>query len=113
MKRIPSLLIPVLLALAGDMAAAKLPPPSPEAQAKADEAKARAAHADKAAAYQLCRSQDQVAAQWFAAAKKAGKTVAPPVATPACVDPGPFAYVPPAATVLPVATAPAGTAAKQ
>jgi hypothetical protein len=76
-------------------AAAKLPPPSDEAKAKAAEAAAKTAHGDKVAAYKLCQSMDKVAATYLADAKKAGKTVKP-VATPPCTDPGPFAYTPPA-----------------
>jgi hypothetical protein len=77
---------------------AKLPPPSDEAKAKAAEAAAKAAHGNKVAAYQLCQSMDRAAAGYYANAKKAGKDVAPPVATPACVDPGPMAAPAPAKT---------------
>lgn len=91
MNRIAPITASLLLALLAGAAWSKLPPLSPEAQAKAEEAKAKAAHADKVAAYQLCEAMDRVAAGWFAAAKKAGRTVAPPVSTPPCVDPGPFA----------------------
>jgi hypothetical protein len=95
--------------LAGNAALAKLPAPSEEAKAKAAEAAAKAAWAGKVEAYQLCRSQDAVAAGYYAAAKKEGKEVKPPVATPACTDPGPFVYAPPAEAV---AAAPAASAAK-
>ena len=74
-------------------AAAKLPPPSDEAKAKAAEAAAKTAHGDKVAAYKLCQSMDKVAVAYIADAKKAGKDVKP-VATPPCADPGPFAYTP-------------------
>ena len=84
-------------------ALAKLPPPSDEAKAKAAEAAAKTAWSGKVAAYELCKSQDAVAAGYFAAAKKAGKDVKPPVATPPCADPGPFVYTPPDAA--PVAAA--------
>lgn len=80
----------LLLALLAGTAWSRLPPASPAAQAKAEEAHGIAVHADKVAAYQLCEAMDRVAAGWFAAAKKAGRTVAPPVPTPACVDPGAF-----------------------
>ena len=53
------------LALAAALCAgtvmAKLPPPSDEAKAKADEAKAKTAHGDKLAAFQLCKAMNQVA----------------------------------------------------
>ncbi|WP_428425674.1 hypothetical protein [Methylibium sp.] len=69
---------------------AKLPAPTPEAKAKADEAKAKAAWSDKVAAYQLCKSMDRVAARYAQEARAAGKDARPPVATPACADPGPY-----------------------
>jgi hypothetical protein len=88
MNRIAAL--PALAALLCAAAvSAKLPPPSDEAKAKAAEAAAKTAHADKVAAYKLCKSMDKVAAQYFAAARKAGKPTQP-VATPPCADPGPF-----------------------
>ncbi len=90
----------LLLALLAGAAWPKLPPPSDEAKAMAEEAKAKAAHADKVAAYRLCEAMDRVAAGYFAAAKKAGRAVPPPTATPACADPGPF--------VASAASAPAG-----
>ena len=55
-------------------------------------------------AYKLCQSMDKVAAIYLADAKKAGKDVKP-VATPACADPGPFAYTPPAQKPLEAAGA--------
>jgi hypothetical protein len=72
---------------AGQPAAAKLPPPSPEVQAKADEAKAKTAWSDKVAAFKLCQAQDRVAAQYR---EKAGTNAKPAAETPACTDPGPF-----------------------
>lgn len=73
------------------VAAAKLPPPAPEAQAKAAEAAAKAAWAGKVDAYKLCLSQDKVAAQY----RRTATDAKPTVATPACADPGPFSYTPP------------------
>lgn len=97
----------LMLALIGTAAFAKLPPPSDEAKAKAEEAKAKAAHTAKVEAYALCKSQDKVAAHVQKTNKaKAGK----PVATPACADPGPFVYTPPAPAAA-VAAAPAAPAA--
>ncbi|MBX9795072.1 MAG: hypothetical protein K2Y02_12305 [Burkholderiaceae bacterium] len=98
--------------LAGFLAAgwlpvlAKLPAPSPEAQAKADETKAKTAHGDKVAAYKLCLAGDRTAAHYF---KTVGSNVKPPAATtPPCTDPGPFVYVPPAAAAA-VASQPSVT----
>ena len=68
-------------ALASVPALAKLPAPS-------EEAKAKAAHGGKVAAYQLCKSQDRTAAAYFAQAKKDGKTTKPAEKTADCVDPG-------------------------
>ena len=74
--------------------AAKLPQPSEEAAAKAAEAAARSAWSNKVAAYQLCRSQDKVAADYLASAKKAGTDAAAPMPTPPCTEPGAFVYTP-------------------
>ena len=92
-------------------AQAKLPAPSDEAKAKAAEAAAKAAHGGKVEAYLLCKSMDKVAAGYYAQAKKDGKAVAAPVATPACADPGPFVYPPPAAPAVAAAPAPAAAPA--
>lgn len=70
---------------------AKLPDPSPEAKAKADETKAKTAHGDKVAAYKLCLAGDRVAAHYV---KTASHEVKPATATPPCADPGPFVYAP-------------------
>ncbi len=101
-------------AICTSAALAKLPPPSDEAKAKAAEAAAKTAWSGKVEAYQLCKSQDAVAAAYYAGMKKAGKDAKPPVATPACADPGPFVYAPPAAASAPpaAASAPAVAAAK-
>jgi hypothetical protein len=86
---------------------AKLPPPSDEAKAKAEEAKAKAAHTAKVEAYDLCKAQDKVAAHVNKHNKaKAGK----PVATAACADPGKFVYTP-APVVAMTAAAPAAAPA--
>jgi hypothetical protein len=90
---------------------AKLPPPGDEAKAKAAEAAAKTAHNGKVDAYLLCKSMDKVAAEYFAAAKKAGTETKPPVATPPCVDPGPFVYPPPAPAAATAAAAPPAPAA--
>ena len=110
MKR---LVIPLLLALAIGSAVAKLPPVSDEAKAKAAEANAKTAYGNNVANYQLCKSMDQVAASYYAQAKKAGKEVKPAAAAPACAEPGPFVYPPPVAAATTPATpaAPAVAAA--
>jgi hypothetical protein len=100
------------LALCSVAALAKLPAPSDEAKAKAAEAAAKTNWSNQVANYQLCKSMDQVAAGYLAQAKKAGKETKPVVATPACADPGAFAYVPPApASAASGAPAPAAAAA--
>ena len=102
------------LALTAGSAMAKLPPVSDEAKAKAAEAAAKTAWSDKVAGYQLCQSQDRVAATYLAQARAAGKSVQP-ATTPACADPGPFSYTPPepkpAETAAAAAAAPTQTAA--
>ena len=70
---------------------AKLPPLPPDAQAKADEAKAKSAWTDKVAAYQLCKSMDRVADSYFKTAKASNHETKPAVPTPPCADPGPYA----------------------
>lgn len=93
------------LACAGS-AWAKLPPPSDEAKQKADEAKAKAAHGDKIAAFQLCKVQDKLVARYSKA--KAG-------ASAACQDPGPFVAQTAAASAPaapPAAAKPAAAAKK-
>ena len=91
--------------------AAKLPAPNDEAKAKAAEAAAKAAHGNKVADYQLCKSREKVAAHYY---KTQGKGKPAPTATPACADPGAYkpaeqAAASPAAPVAPGAakTAPA------
>lgn len=117
------------------MAGAKLPPPTEEANAKAAEAKDKAAWTDKVAAYQLCRSQDKVAAYYkktkgstvkpatAAPVAVASQTAAPvaPIVIPPCQNPGPYIAAQPAAKVgvadaMPVPAAgkpPAAAAAKK
>jgi hypothetical protein len=88
----------VLGLAAASTAFAKLPaPPStPEARLKAAETAARTAWTGKVEAYKLCQVQDQVAARYRASAAAAGKQLSPGPALPACADPGPFAFTPPA-----------------
>ncbi|MFO1339103.1 MAG: hypothetical protein U1F53_12920 [Burkholderiaceae bacterium] len=95
MKPLAAALPSALLLAAVTLAQAKLPAPSDEAKAKAAEAAAKTAWTDKVSAYQLCKAQDKVAADYQAQAKKAGQPASAPTATPPCADPGPFAYAPP------------------
>ncbi len=81
------LLLIAALGLAGAVQA-KLPPPSEEAKAKAAEAAAKTAHANKVADFQLCKSREKVAAHYYKTTGK-GKPVSKE-ATPACADPGPY-----------------------
>ena len=98
MKKILTLcgLVLGLAAFIAGPVSAKLPAPSPEAKAKAAEAAAKTAWAGKVDGYQLCQVQDRVAAKYRADAAAAGKQVPAAPTTPACTDPGPFAYAPPA-----------------
>jgi len=102
----------VLASLFSVSAMAKLPPLSDEAKAKAAEAAAKTAHGNKVADFQLCKSREKVAAHYYKTAKASGKPTNPPVATPACVDPGAYvAAAPAAAPAAPaVAAAPAAGA---
>jgi len=129
-------IIPAIIALTAPMALAKLPAPDDAAKARAAEVAARTAWQGRIDGFQLCRAQDRVAAQYKKAAgsKTAAvpaqdvKRVAAPTSAAAppasgtavagapaapCVDPGPFAYTPPAQKPLEAAGAhsPTGTAA--
>lgn len=95
MKMHLTTLAAVVLTAAASGALAKLPAPSPEAKAKAAETAARTAWSGKVDAYQLCKSQDAVAAKYRSSAAAAGKAVPAPLPTPPCADPGAFAYTPP------------------
>ena len=96
-KLLISVLSASLLASVSVLALAKLPALSDDAKAKAAEAAAKTAWAGKLDAYQLCKSQDHVAAAYFKSAKAAGKETKPAAAAPVCADPGPFVYTPPEA----------------
>ncbi|KQW54305.1 hypothetical protein [Variovorax sp. Root411] len=114
MKHTLTLLCVLALPLAASSVLAKLPAPTPEAQAKAAEAAARTAWSAKTDAYLLCKAQDQVAAKYRASAQSAGKPVPAAATTPPCVDPGPYAAAP-AGETKPIeasgAHSPASTAA--
>ena len=85
---------------------AKLPALTAEQQIKADETKAKAAHAEKVAAFQLCKAQNGVAEAYARQQKAKGQEVK--VAPTACQDPGPF--VAPAAAPAPAPQAAAAPA---
>ena len=87
-------LLTSLLLGACTLAAAKLPPPSPEVKAKSDEAAAKTAWTGKADTYKLCQAQDRLAVSYYQSAQAAGKAAQPATVTPPCSDPGAFAYVP-------------------
>lgn len=101
---VTSVCVALLSGLFATASFAKLPEPTPEAKAKAAEAKAKTAWSDKVAAYQLCKSQDKVAAAYLK-----GKDAKAVVATPACTDPGP--YVPEVAAAPAIASATSAVAA--
>ncbi len=84
-------IVVVAAALSAASAFATLPPAPPEAQAKAQEAQAKAAWSDKVAAYKLCQSQDRVAETYRKDMKGQGKPVPTPATTAPCVDPGQYA----------------------
>lgn len=104
------LLVMMGLALVSVTALAKLPAPvlDDAAKAKAEETKAKTAHAGKVDAYKLCLAMDRSAAHYFKTAAASGKSVKPAQAAPACADPGPFVWpAPAAAAASPAAAAPA------
>lgn len=117
MKPIVHRLLAVGCCLVATTALAKLPAPSDEAKAKADEAAAKTAHAGKSDSYKLCVAMDRVAAGYQTRAKLTGKPASAPTDTPACVNPGAYvaaapsgAPAPAAAPAVPVvAAAPAPT----
>lgn len=102
MKKIAPLL---LLAGLSGAAIAKLPALNDEAKAKAAEAAAKSAWAGKVDNFQLCKSQDQVAAKYYKFSAASGKPTKPASTTPPCADPGAFVYT--AAAPAAVAAAPA------
>ena len=94
-----------ILALASAVAMAKLPALTDEAKAKAAEAAAKTAWSGKVDAYQLCKSQDKVAASYYQSAKAAGKPTQPAAELPPCTEVGAFAYTAPDAKPLEAAGA--------
>lgn len=88
-----------LVFFSAGLAYAKLPPPSEEAKAKADEAKAKTEYGDKVGAYKLCLAQNRVAENYLKAKSQKPQLTA-------CQDPGPFGAAPPAAAPAPAAAMP-------
>jgi hypothetical protein len=94
----PALALAALSLLAAALAApaaAKLPPLSDEAKAKAAEAAARTAWNDKVAAYKMCLAMDRSAEVYRTSSKSIGKDAPAPVPMPPCADPGPFVPITP------------------
>jgi len=81
---------------------AKLPPQSDADKAKASEAVAKSAWADKVGNYHLCQSQDRIALSYRKSAKAAGQAAPAAIATPPCVDPGAYVTPGPVAAVKPI-----------
>ncbi len=106
-KLLKQFLVISTLLFTGASALAKLPTPvlTDEAKAKAAEAAAKTAWSGKVANYQLCKSQDRAAAQYYKVAKANGKDTRPAPDMPACADPGPFVYTPAVAPADSAATA--------
>lgn len=102
-KMVPAL----LLAACSGAVLAKLPALSDEAKAKAAETAAKSAWTGKVDSYQLCKSQDQVAAKYYKSAAASGKPTKPATSTAPCADPGAFVYT---AAVTPAAAAPGAPA---
>jgi hypothetical protein len=84
MKKIIALVVGTLFA---SVVMAKLPPPSDEAAAKAEETKDKATWSGKVAAYKLCLVQDKTVAYYLKTKAPAGK---PMDGLPPCADPGPY-----------------------
>lgn len=74
------LLIPAVLAAACAVAFAKLPPPDEATKAKAAETAARTAWQGKVDAFQLCKSQDKVAARFRKTSATTGPAAKPAMA---------------------------------
>ena len=94
----PSVLVAVCASALAFGAAAKLPPPTDEAKAKAAEAANRTSWNDKVAAYQLCQAQDKIAATFRKTAAAAGKAASAADAAPPCAEPGPYTPLTPEAS---------------
>ena len=110
-----ALVLALTVAMSG--AWAKLPAPSEEAQAKAAEAKVKAAENAKMESELLGKSQDRVAQKYIADQKAKGVIVKPtpiaPPAPPAAVPPVPTAGAAVPAPAAPVAAPAPAPAAKK
>ena len=101
---------------AGTATMAKLPALTDEAKAKSAEAAAKSAWTAKLESYQLCKSQDRVAAQvkkntvLQKETKSATKDAKTTSAVSSCIDPRPFVYAP--AAPLAASSAPASSASQ-
>ena len=110
-----ALVLALTVAMSG--AWAKLPPPSEEAQAKAAEAKVKAAENAKMESELLGKTQDRIAQKYIADQKAKGVIVKPtpiaPPAPPAAVPPAPAAGAAVPAPAVPVAAPAPAPAAKK
>lgn len=110
-----ALVLALTVAMSG--AWAKLPAPSEEAQAKAAEAKVKAAENAKMESELLGKTQDRVAQKYIADQKAKGVIVKPtpiaPPAPPAAVPPAPAAGAAAPAPAAPVAAPAPAPAAKK
>ncbi len=84
----PSLYVGLVMAVIAGSAAAKLPPLDEDGKLKAAEAAAKNAWNEKVGLLKHCQALDRIAASYRIKAPSAASAV--PVATPACVDPGPY-----------------------
>ncbi len=94
----PSVLVAIAASAIAFAAAAKLPALNDEAKAKAAETANKTGWSDKVAAYQLCQTQDKIAASYRKTAATAGKAASAADPTPGCVDPGAYTPVTPEAS---------------
>jgi hypothetical protein len=92
MRTAPLVTAALVAAVFAASAVAKLPPPTEEAKAKAAEAAAKTAWADKVGAYKLCLAQDRAVQNYRASAKTTGAILpaTPSAPTAGCMDPGPY-----------------------
>ena len=94
MRILGSIVATAIASVVACPALGKLPPPSEEAKAQAAETAAKTAWTEKVSQYKTCQAQDRVAQAYRKGAQASGASVPAPVATPPCVDPGPFVFTP-------------------
>lgn len=80
----------ILMSGVTTLAFATLPPPTDDAKARAEDAKAKTTWSDKVAAYKTCLAMDRTVDAYRRSLQADGKTAPTPVATPPCTDPGPY-----------------------